>query len=77
MFRDPDVVIEQTVENLKLLAEFFSAEIETHDHQQTPALHRFRDARSTTVALIQKLAAVQQIQKPAYQNGRPYCWNCD
>jgi hypothetical protein len=77
MFRDPDIVIEQTVENLKLLAEFFNEEIEAHDNSQTPALHRFRDARSTTISLVPKLAAVQEVQRTIQRHGGTICWNCD
>jgi hypothetical protein len=77
MYRDPDVVIEQTVENLRLIAEFLNEEIATYDHLQTPAMHRFREARSTVAALIPKLTAVRNMQRPMQNAERSICWNCD
>jgi hypothetical protein len=80
MFRDPDIVIQETVENLRLLAEFFSDEIDTLllDREQTPALHCCREARSAIVALVPKLRAAREVQEPQYAaTQRPYCWNCD
>jgi hypothetical protein len=65
MYRDPDVVIEETVENLRLLAEFFSDEIDTLslNSLQTPALHRIREARSAIIALVPKLQAARESQR--------------
>ena len=79
MFRDPDIVIEETVENLKLLAEYFGDEIDTlsYNAEQTPALHRCREARSAIVALVPKLRAAREAQAAPPMRSRPYCWNCD
>jgi len=65
MYRDPDVVIEETVANLRLLAEFFSDEIDTLslNSSQTPALHRCREARSAIIALVPKLQAARESQR--------------
>lgn len=78
MFRDPDVVIDETVENLKLLAEFFgdAVDVLSYDQEQTKALHKCREARSAIIALIPKLCAARDFDQ--IQRRRPSaCLDCD
>lgn len=78
MFQDPNALIEQTLENLSLLAEFFGDEVATLDRhgQQTQTLHRCREARNAIVSLLPKLRAAQAVQEVQYL-GAGRCVNCE
>jgi hypothetical protein len=83
VFREPVSLIDETVENLQLLAELFGDEIDsmTHGAAQTPSIHRCREARAAIVALLPKLQAARETQRAPLVLGanqsRPYCLDCD
>ena len=82
VFREPVSLIDETLDNLRLLAELFSDEIDTMTHgvAQTPSIHRCREARSAIVALLPKLQAARETQRSplaGQHQGRPFCLDCD
>ena len=83
MFRDAVTLIDETVDNLNLLAELFADEIGElkRGGVQTPELHRYREAHSCIAALLPRLQAARALQQPTHLNyahgGQPHCLNCD
>jgi quinol monooxygenase YgiN len=80
MFRDTVTLIDETVENLHMLAELFADELDTltHAQQQTPAMHRCREARTAIVALLPKLKDARELQQGTQRFVHsPHCANCE
>lgn len=80
MFIDPVTLIDQTIENLELLAQLFADELDERTHnpmQVTPEAHRCREALGATRLAITKLQAARSVQAAPPVQALRVCVNCD
>lgn len=80
MFIDPDMLIDETIENLELLAHLFADELDelTHNPMQvTPDAHRRREALGAARTAITKFQAVRSAEATRAVQPQRVCVNCD